>query len=220
MSKTWYLYVMYGVITQGWGGWITKIEFWTFGHEDVWVSWVSWVSAWVVDWLARSVMGEGSWRPWPFAIPHCSILVAHPLGLEDETNTGINVELRSLAEKKFLRSMAGLDHYRWHGMRTRQGREGSNSSNCSNCSNCWGQTRIRGGRKGRLYNAVQPSWERGRERHPLVGRFLTPSPPCQQDRQLSIGRRRINFSVQGDRHSKRGILRGGDISNFETFIQI
>ena len=77
-----------------------KIEFWTFGHEDVWVSWVSWVSAWVVDWLARSVMGEGSWRPWPFAIPHCSILVAHPLGLEDETNTGINVELRSLAEKK------------------------------------------------------------------------------------------------------------------------
>ena len=78
---------MYGVITQGWSGWIMKIEFWTFGHEDVWVSWVSWVSAWVVDWLARSVMGEGSWRPWPFAIPHCSILVAHPLGLEDETNT-------------------------------------------------------------------------------------------------------------------------------------
>ena len=90
----------------------------------MWVSWVSWVSAWVVDWLARSVMGEGSWRPWPFAIPHCSILVAHPLGLEDETNIGSNAESRSLAEKKILKNVAWLDHFRWHGMEDATGKRG------------------------------------------------------------------------------------------------
>ena len=49
----------------------------------------AWVANWAsADWRTRSLMGEGSSRPWPSAIP-CSILVMQTIIFED-TNTQIH----------------------------------------------------------------------------------------------------------------------------------